>query len=139
MATTDSDDRPVRLVSRLHKAGLTSDDMMRLLNYPELVTKLAETAKALLGELVWGDEKYYTLTSSWSEIAPGVQIMRPYDSNPNRCFIRVEAYVSSPGMRWGNIVGCELTNKWLEVVSGVRVYKHSATGDQFLVRTLETP
>ncbi|HMI09110.1 MAG TPA: hypothetical protein VK497_01785 [Candidatus Saccharimonadales bacterium] len=136
-----------QFVTRLNNAGLTGDDVKKLLDNPELLIKVAEATKALLAEPIWGSGRFFLPTKFWNTIdgtaynaVPKVQMKRPegYDfccANSNHILVHVRCENCSCNTHWAEATLVHLSDQWVDVARGVQVQKSHSDG--IVVRTLK--
>jgi hypothetical protein len=127
-----------QFITRLNNAGLTGDDIKKLLDNPELLIKMVKATKSLLAEPTWGPSLYYGLGSWWNTIAPGVQVKRP-ESRCYCCFdthhilVRVKSEGCSCNAHYEETL-IHPSDQWADVAPGVQIQKCHESG--IAVRTL---
>jgi hypothetical protein len=121
-----------QFVTRLHNAGLTGDEVMRLLDKPELLREWVDQAQRLLNQPVWGPGLYFQPTDCWNTIAPGVQMKRakPARSCTGRVVIEVRRQHEgcTCGHAWDDPTTYSLSASYVDVAPGVQVQKCHESG-----------
>lgn len=132
-----------QFVDRIIGAGLTGDDVKKLLDNRKLLAQMVQATKALLAEPAWDSVTglFYHPTHSWNTIAPGVQMKRPEGhcscrANADHILVRVKRESCFCNTHWGEAVLVHLSDSWADIAPGVQVQKCHTSG--IAVRKLKT-